>query len=284
MNTKKESKKQRTLPLQMRLEISNVITTNLLNRIYQQDNEIKEIKLENEILKKNLAFILKKIMLNNTPQNLNTSNFHNNSVLHTENTNRFYFPHRSMKSYVNSPAKPTNSFQYIPTEYNTINNNTSIHVENKINDYITTLYKRNKNVVNSRKNYLIYKSSSSLYDDIFNTERKNGNSSYIFTENGLNKNNSQRQINSMAKKASLNKISYRNLSMKNINNSRLQSERNEPRNNFNTPRTHDKYYNHSNLKSQCGSSNKKDKNGKSLYKIRIRQKISSRSPYLANKL
>ena len=43
MNTKKESKKQRTLPLQMRLEISNVITTNLLNRIYQQDNEIKEI-------------------------------------------------------------------------------------------------------------------------------------------------------------------------------------------------------------------------------------------------
>ena len=127
MNTKKESKKQRTLPLQMRLEISNVVTTNLLNRIYQQDNEIKEIKLENEMLKKNLAFILKKIMLNNTPQNLNTSNFHNNSVLHTENTNRFYFPHRSMKSYVNSPAKPTNSFQYIPTEYNTINNNTSIH-------------------------------------------------------------------------------------------------------------------------------------------------------------
>ena len=242
------------------------------------------------MLKKTLSFVLKKVMLNAIPvngSNLNTSIHHNTSVLHTDyystlNTNRLA-SHKPIRSYINSPSKPTNSFQYTPTEYNTINNNTTIYVDHKVNDYITTLYKRNKNIVNSKKNYLLYKSSSSLYEDIFNTERKNG--SYIYTENGLNKNNSQRTINSMAKKASLNRISYRNLSAKNINSSRV-SEKNE----LKTPRTSTKQNNHLTLKT--GSSANKNSNEKStskisqsLYKIRIRQKQSSmRSPFLANKL
>ena len=242
------------------------------------------------MLKKTLSFVLKKVMLNAIPvngSNLNTSIHHNTSVLHTDyystlNTNRLA-SHKPIRSYINSPSKPTNSFQYTPTEYNTINNNTTIYVDHKVNDYITTLYKRNKNIVNSKKNYLLYKSSSSLYEDIFNTERKNG--SYIYTENGLNKNNSQRTINSMAQKASLNRISYRNLSAKNINSSRV-SEKNE----LKTPRTSVKQNNHLSLKT--GSSANKNSNEKStskisqsLYKIRIRQKQSSmRSPFLANKL
>ena len=288
MNTK-ENNKRNYLPHEIQLEIKDVVLTKLIAKLAVITKENKDLIEENEMLKKTLSFVLKKVMLNAIPvngSNLNTSIHHNTSVLHTDyystlNTNRLA-SHKPIRSYINSPSKPTNSFQYTPTEYNTINNNTTIYVDHKVNDYITTLYKRNKNIVNSKKNYLLYKSSSSLYEDIFKTERKNG--SYIYTENGLNKNNSQRTINSMAKKASLNRISYRNLSAKNINSSRV-SEKNE----LKTPRTSVKQNNHLSLKT--GSSANKNSNEKStskisqsLYKIRIRQKISSRSPYLANKL
>ena len=289
MNTK-ENNKRNYLPHEIQLEIKDVVLTKLIAKLAVITKENKDLIEENEMLKKTLSFVLKKVMLNAIPvngSNLNTSIHHNTSVLHTDyystlNTNRLA-SHKPIRSYINSPSKPTNSFQYTPTEYNTINNNTTIYVDHKVNDYITTLYKRNKNIVNSKKNYLLYKSSSSLYEDIFNTERKNG--SYVYTENGLNKNNSQRTINSMAKKASLNRISYRNLSAKNINSSRV-SEKNE----LKTPRTSVKQNNHLSLKT--GSSANKNSNEKStskisqsLYKIRIRQKQSSmRSPFLANKL
>ena len=289
MNTK-ENNKRNYLPHEIQLEIKDVVLTKLIAKLAVITKENKDLIEENEMLKKTLSFVLKKVMLNAIPvngSNLNTSIHHNTSVLHTDyystlNTNRLA-SHKPIRSYINSPSKPTNSFQYTPTEYNTINNNTTIYVDHKVNDYITTLYKRKKNIVNSKKNYLLYKSSSSLYEDIFNTERKNG--SYIYTENGLNKNNSQRTINSMAKKASLNRISYRNLSAKNINSSRV-SEKNE----LKTPRTSVKQNNHLSLKT--GSSANKNSNEKStskisqsLYKIRIRQKQSSmRSPFLANKL
>ena len=289
MNTT-ENNKRNYLPHEIQLEIKDVVLTKLIAKLAVITKENKDLIEENEMLKKTLSFVLKKVMLNAIPvngSNLNTSIHHNTSVLHTDyystlNTNRLA-SHKPIRSYINSPSKPTNSFQYTPTEYNTINNNTTIYVDHKVNDYITTLYKRNKNIVNSKKNYLLYKSSSSLYEDIFNTERKNG--SYIYTENGLNKNNSQRTINSMAKKASLNRISYRNLSAKNINSSRV-SEKNE----LKTPRTSVKQNNHLSLKT--GSSANKNSNEKStskisqsLYKIRIRQKQSSmRSPFLANKL
>ena len=289
MNTK-ENNKRNYLPHEIQLEIKDVVLTKLIAKLAVITKENKDLIEENEMLKKTLSFVLKKVMLNAIPvngSNLNTSIHHNTSVLHTDyystlNTNRLA-SHKPIRSYINSPSKPTNSFQYTPTEYNTINNNTTIYVDHKVNDYITTLYKRNKNIVNSKKNYLLYKSSSSLYEDIFNTERKNG--SYIYTENGLNKNNSQRTINSMAQKASLNRISYRNLSAKNINSSRVR-EKNE----LKTPRTSVKQNNHLSLKT--GSSANKNSNEKStskisqsLYKIRIRQKQSSmRSPFLANKL
>ena len=289
MNTK-VSNQRNFLPHEIQLEIKDVVLSKLISQLSVITKENKELIEENEMLKKTLSFVLKKVMLNSIPvngSNLNTSIHHNTSVLHTDyystlNSNRLA-SHKPIRSYINSPSKPTNSFQYTPTEYNTINNNTTIYVEHKVNDYITTLYKRNKNIVNSKKNYLLYKSSSSLYEDIFNTERKNG--SYVYTENGLNKNNSQRTINSMAKKASLNRISYRNLSAKNINSSRV-SEKNE----LKTPRTSTKQNNHLTLKT--GSSANKNSNEKStskisqsLYKIRIRQKQSSmRSPFLANKL
>ena len=282
MNTK-ENNKRNYLPHEIQLEIKDVVLTKLIAKLAVITKENKDLIEENEMLKKTLSFVLKKVMLNAIPvngSNLNTSIHHNTSVLHTDyystlNTNRLA-SHKPIRSYINSPSKPTNSFQYTPTEYNTINNNTTIYVDHKVNDYITTLYKRNKNIVNSKKNYF-------LYEDIFNTERKNG--SYIYTENGLNKNNSQRTINSMAKKASLNRISYRNLSAKNINSSRV-SEKNE----LKTPRTSVKQNNHLSLKT--GSSANKNSNEKStskisqsLYKIRIRQKQSSmRSPFLANKL
>lgn len=289
MNTK-VSNQRNFLPHEIQLEIKDVVLSKLISQLSVITKENKDLIEENEMLKKTLSFVLKKVMLNSIPvngSNLNTSIHHNTSVLHTDyystlNSNRLA-SHKPIRSYINSPPKPTNSFQYTPTEYNTINNNTTIYVDHKVNDYITTLYKRNKNIVNSKKNYLLYKSSSSLYEDIFNTERKNG--SYVYTENGLNKNNSQRTINSMAKKASLNRISYRNLSAKNINSSRV-SEKNE----LKTPRTSTKQNNHLTLKT--GSSANKNSNEKStskisqsLYKIRIRQKQSSmRSPFLANKL
>lgn len=289
MNTK-VSNQRNFLPHEIQLEIKDVVLSKLISQLSVITKENKDLIEENEMLKKTLSFVLKKVMLNSIPvngSNLNTSIHHNTSVLHTDyystlNSNRLA-SHKPIRSYINSPSKPTNSFQYTPTEYNTINNNTTIYVDHKVNDYITTLYKRNKNIVNSKKNYLLYKSSSSLYEDIFNTERKNG--SYVYTENGLNKNNSQRTINSMAKKASLNRISYRNLSAKNINSSRV-SEKNE----LKTPRTSTKQNNHLTLKT--GSSANKNSNEKStskisqsLYKIRIRQKQSSmRSPFLANKL
>lgn len=289
MNTK-VSNQRNFLPREIQLEIKDVVLSKLISQLSVITKENKDLIEENEMLKKTLSFVLKKVMLNSIPvngSNLNTSIHHNTSVLHTDyystlNSNRLA-SHKPIRSYINSPSKPTNSFQYTPTEYNTINNNTTIYVDHKVNDYITTLYKRNKNIVNSKKNYLLYKSSSSLYEDIFNTERKNG--SYVYTENGLNKNNSQRTINSMAKKASLNRISYRNLSAKNINSSRV-SEKNE----LKTPRTSTKQNNHLTLKT--GSSANKNSNEKStskisqsLYKIRIRQKQSSmRSPFLANKL
>ena len=193
-------------------QIKDIVINRFLELISTQSKKVIELTKENEMLKANLTFILKKVML---------------SKRQKKSTNDYINTNRSFRSYLQTQQKPTNSFQYTPTEYNNLNNTmmqTDSRVDTKVNDYITTLYRRSNYVANNRHNYLLYKSSSSLYDDIFATERRNNsNSSYLFTDsniyNGLNKHNSQSQISSMSmsKKASLNRISYHNLSMRNIN-------------------------------------------------------------------
>ena len=190
-------------------ELQNKVLTNLLTTITSLSSQLTSLQSENLLLKQTITFLLKKSLLS-SPQPPRHSRPHSISLSTSFNPSK---PH----SLSIKPAfKPTTSFLYTPTEC--ISTNTS-KLEFKVNDYIKKVNK--KTPINPRRHYLLYKSPSSLYDDLFdnNIRKVNNNlNDIIQTDSSLYKNNSQGQLRSKllscnvsGKKITSNRISYRNL-------------------------------------------------------------------------
>ena len=204
--SKNDKRTNTCLPHQLKNEIKDIVISRLLTAITDLSKELLCHQEENTFLKKALTFVLKKFIL-----------------FHPTSDN----PSSSSKPFCFSPSKPTHSFQYVPTDFakaNTLSsrcNNRYFKAEGKLHEYVNSLFHQNRNVMNSRKAYFVNNDCNFLYKDLINSERKNSSYLTLNTESMLNKHHSQGQISmsKLRKKPSLNRITYRNFSMRNITNS-----------------------------------------------------------------
>lgn len=240
--------------LSLQSQIKDIVINNLLSSLTSIATQLSLIQTENTLLKKTLTYLLKKMFLI-TKTNHRPAHSRSNSTSLSETFHPIYKQNSNPKNSV----KPTTSFLYTPTEYNTLNihkyNTTNSVLNTKITDCFKIIYQ--KPPINTRKHYLLYKDPSSLYEDLFgNDNKKQTNSNAILnTDISLNKNNSVGQIrtkilnnNSNIKKlSSTNRITYRNLSMKNIHNSTVNNLQMSTNNNSNKCMEH----NNTTRKNSC---------------------------------
>ena len=205
-------------------EIKDFVINRLLNKLSLQYEEIESIKSENEMLKKNLTFIIKKGLLEHY---LEKYNYNQNKLNINTISNKKNFCNSSFFS-----PKYTENNNYLQTELNTLNESQIYKknsIEKKANDLMYNILKKNNN-----KSKFLLTRNSSLYEGAYMTERSKKNlnhscdSNFIMTETNLrkytfNKNkilngyHSQRDISTkkFGSKTSLDKINNKNISKDN---------------------------------------------------------------------
>ena len=173
-------------------EIKDKVISKYLYTIEHQAKELDQLKKENTLLKNQLTYILKRILLNkydynsaaraNKLNNLNSAINYNRSMLINDNnlkSNAMLRPLRSVENYRIVPDKITSRYkendnspvniQSLDTNTNP-NNNDSLN--SKISGYLNSLYMHNFG--NSNGGNLSLNKNQTLYDELF----PNKNSSY----------------------------------------------------------------------------------------------------------
>ena len=184
--------------------IKDKVITKYLLTIQQQSKELTELRKENSLLKNQLTYILKRILLNKSDfnyavkttriNNLNNSLYYNKSMIVNNNNQKsnsaMLRPLRSVENYRvvsdnlnmdTMQSKLRESYNGNINIYSTENNgylNTNSSVDNKVSSYLNSLYRHNFNNGN-RTNYFLNKKNT-LLEELF--PNKN-NSFYINTEN-----------------------------------------------------------------------------------------------------
>ena len=184
--------------------IKDKVISKFLLTIQQQSKELTELRKENTLLKNQLTYILKRILLNKTDfnqavkstriNNLNNSLYYNKSMIVNNNkksNSNMLRPLRSVENY--RVVSDNLNMDPMQSKYKDNNNNSSTNllglenngylnttssVDNKISSYLNSLYRHNFNNGN-RTNYYINKKNS-LMEELF--PNKN-NSFYLNTEN-----------------------------------------------------------------------------------------------------
>ena len=184
-------------------EIKDKVISKFLYTIEQQAKELQQVKKENILLKNQLTYILKRILLNkndyisavktNKLNNLNSSINYNRSMIIKDNnrkSNSMMRPLKSCGNYrtindnfdpdkVQSRYKESNSLVNI---HGADNNNTNNNVDNKISGYLNSLYRHNFSNSNKAGNDYFLNKNQTLYDELF--QNKNG-SYYLNRENDM---------------------------------------------------------------------------------------------------
>ena len=173
-------------------EIKDKVISKYLYTIEHQAKELDQLKKENTLLKNQLTYILKRILLNkydynsaaraNKLNNLNSAINYNRSMLINDNnlkSNTMLRPLRSVENYRIVPDKITSRYkendnspvniQSLDTNTNP-NNNDSLN--SKISGYLNSLYMHNFG--NTNGGNLSLNKNQTLYDELF----PNKNSSY----------------------------------------------------------------------------------------------------------
>jgi len=285
--------------------IKDRVISKFLSIIQQQSKELTELRKENILLKNQLTYILKRILLNKSDfnnvvkttriNNLNNSLYYNKSMIVNNNNKKsnssMLRPLHSVENYrtVNDIYRENNNnssanINLLGTEINNGYLNTNSSVDNKISSYLNNLYRHNFNNGN-RNNYFLNKKNT-LIEELF----PNKNSSfYLNTENdpSVSLYNSNIKQKNMKKDLSVEKRDNKNLKKYSGNKSA------ERRNKYNYLNVN----NNSVKKRKKGNNIKNEKNiGKNNYgtinnnenqlkknkpkKIQIYPK---RSPFIANK-
>ena len=184
-------------------EIKDKVITKFLYTIEQQAKELQQVKKENVLLKNQLTYILKRILLNkndyisavktNKLNNLNSSINYNRSMIIKDNnrkSNSMLRPLKSCGNYrtindnfdpdkVQSRYRENNSLVNI---HGVDNNNANNNVDNKISGYLNSLYRHNFSNSNKAGNDYFLNKNQTLYDELF--QNKN-NSYYLNSENDI---------------------------------------------------------------------------------------------------
>ena len=184
-------------------EIKDKVISKFLYTIEQQAKELQQVKKENILLKNQLTYILKRILLNkndyisavktNRLNNLNSSINYNRSMIIKDNNRKSNSMMRPLKSCGNyrtindnfDPDKVQSRYK----EHNSLvnihgadNNNTNNNVDNKISGYLNSLYRHNFSNSNKAGNDYFLNKNQTLYDELF--QNKNG-SYYLKSENDM---------------------------------------------------------------------------------------------------
>ena len=161
-------------------QVKDIVINNLLSSLTSLSTQISLIQTENTLLKKTLTYLLKKIFLTNKLIHRPAHSRSNSTSL-----SETFHPTYKQNSIPKNSVKPTTSFLYTPTEYNTLNihkyNTTNSVLNTKITDCFKIIYK--KPPINTRKHYLLYKDTSSLYEDLFGNENKKQTNSNVILNN-----------------------------------------------------------------------------------------------------
>ena len=174
--------------------IKDKVISKYLSTIQQQSKELTELRKENTLLKNQLTYILKRILLNKTDfnyavkttriNNLNNSLYYNKSMIVNNNNKKsnasMLRPLRSVENYrvVNDIYRDNNNnstanINILGTENNNGYLNTNSSVDNKISSYLNSLYRHNFNNGN-RNNYFLNKKST-LMEELFPSTEKRDN-------------------------------------------------------------------------------------------------------------
>ena len=296
--------------------IKDKVISKFLSTIQQQSKEITELKKENTMLKNQLTYILKRILLNKSDfnvavkttriNNLNNSLYYNKSmIVNNPNKKSNSSMLRPLRSVENYRVVSDNNFNY--KENSNINNNnnssanilgtesagyvnTTTSVDNKVSGYLNSLYRHNFN--NGNRNNYFLNSKNSLIEDLF----PNKNNSYYINTTADNDSliniygTNIKQKNSIRKDLSTEKRNNKNNIIRNhkkIGGNKSAERRNKFKyidmNNYSVKKRK------KNLLGKNFNNNKDKINGKNNYntinnnKPRKVQVYSKRSPFIANK-
>ena len=289
-NKSEESGQNYELVKDMQNEIKDKVITKYLYLIEQQSKELTELRKENTLLKNQLTYILKRILLNkndytsaartNRLNSLNSSINYNRSMIIKDNnrkSNSMLRPLRSCENYrcvtenIASRYKETNN-----STTNMLGNDNNTNVDNKVSGYLNSLYRHNFNNTNKSGDYFLNKNKG-LLEELF----PNKNSYYMENEQmgsdgTKTKGNAKKENNATDRRGSFKKNNVRNYGIKN---------------NSASKRYKSKYLdtNINSTKKKSLMDNDKNKyntiNNKGARKNKIKRPVlySKRSPFIANK-
>jgi hypothetical protein len=276
-------------------EIKDKVITKYLSTIQQQSKELNELRKENTLLKNQLTYILKRILLNKSDfnqavkttriNNLNNSLYYNKSMVvnnNNKNSNSMLRPLRSVENYrvvSDNLYKDNNNSSTNINIIGSENNgqlNTSSAVDNKISSYLNSLYRHNFNNGN-RNNYFLNKKST-LIEELF--PNKN-NSFYLSTENDPFINVYESSIKQKKIRKDLSTEKRENKNLKKYSGNKSAERRNKFKNldiNNNSVKKRKKIAGKNNYVTFNNNDNQIKKN-----KPRKIQIYPKRSPFIANK-
>ena len=259
MNEEKEIQgfKNSNLFQEIKTQIKDFVINRLLNKICIQEKKLEIYKKENETLKTNLLYIIKKVLL----QQSNEKNFLQSSQL---NLKTITINKKSLNNSYFSPIKFTETISDSQSDFNTLNKSRLTRTgsfERKTNELFKNLTIKNI----SQGKFLLIKNHS-ITDKLFLSEKKKkkfsscNKNNFLMTDPNLinNKNN---QINAY--------FSQRDVTLKNTNKKVLVN------NNNNTPKKI--------IQLKKKNKNEIIDNKKSLEGQKNNKKQKNRSPFIKNK-
>ena len=287
---------------EMQNQIKDKVITKYLGTIENQAKELSDLKKENTLLKNQLTYILKRILLNkndytsvartNRLNSLNSSINYNRSMIIKDNNRKSNSMLRPLRSCENYRCVTEN----IASRYKEGNNSlanigadgSNNNVDNRVSGYLNSLYRHNFNNSNKTGGNFFLNKNQTLLEELF--PNKN-NSFYMNTENeqlaydnNKNKAKQKRENNSSERRGSYKKNNnYRyNYGTKNNSTSkRYKSKYMDVNNNSTKKRNKENNYMENNEKGKYNTIN----NGSRVPKNKPKRPIiyAKRSPFLANK-
>ena len=277
-------------------QIKDKVITKYLYLLQQQDKELTELRKENTLLKNQLTYILKRILLNkndytsaaraNRLNNLNSSINYNRSMILKDNNRKSNSMLRPLRSCENYRCITENiASRYKETNNSTVNihgnDNNNNNVDNKISGYLNSLYRHNFNNTNKSGGFL--NKNQTLIEELF----PNKNSSFYMGDNDQlmnndkNKSNKKRENNSSERRSSFKKSNNASYRTKNNSTGKRYKSKYLDTNNTNPTkkRNKDNSYLDTNEKNKYNTIN----NGPRKTKAKKPILYSKRSPFIANK-
>ena len=240
-NSKKDTIKTinyKILYQKIKEEIKSVVINKLLNQVQTLSNNYQKLQKENALIKNDLIYILKRILLNK-------KEYDKVSVSTTNKTHQmksiYSMPYLTNSSYINCKSynsvlssdniKENNNIRlsrrYSIDDDNKRGNNSSLNnlensiqfnnIQNKVDHYLNSLYRHNfaEEIISGTPSIHLINKDKSLYRELF--PKNNKNQYYTNTETNYKKIPNVRKSKKLSNEDNTNNTKEKNKTMKNNN-------------------------------------------------------------------